>query len=124
MTRTNFLAGENSPERNSEGCTGEGDLEEHNHGSEIADSAIVVLDQSEDSVPPESAEAADQSYEVEDVLKARKNKEGEMEYLLKWKNFSAKSNTWQNERDLNEVLKDYVKQKNIPLARRGRPRKK
>ena len=66
---------------------------------------MVLLDQNEDPVPPE---AAAQEYEVEDVVKVQRNKEGEMEYLLKWQNFSAKSNTWQNEWDLNEVLKDYT----------------
>ena len=67
---------------------------------------------------------ASQVYEVEDVVKARKTKDGQMEYLLKWKNFPESENTWQREDTLNQVLKDYIKQHRdqIPTSRnRGRP---
>ena len=64
-----------------------------------------------------------EEYEVEDVLKARRAKDGEIEYLIKWKDYSSKHNTWQKEQDLNETLKEYVKQKDLPITGRGRPRK-
>ena len=68
---------------------------------------------------------ASREYEVEDVVKARMTKDGQLEYLLKWKDCPESDNTWQREDTLNQILKDYIEQHrdNIPMSRRGRPPK-
>ena len=57
-----------------------------------------------------------EEYEVEEVIRARKNGRGETEYLLKWKNFPPKLNSWQNERDLlkRDVEAVYLTKGNNP----------
>ena len=65
-------------------------------------------------------------YEVEEVIKGRRSKNGGMEYLLKWKNFPHSANSWQKEEDLNQTLRDFIATHNppIPIVQRGRPPKK
>ena len=71
--------------------------------------------------PAESNVTSDQEYEVEDVLKARRTKDGTLEYLLKWKNYPLSQSTWQAENQMNQPLKDYISSKVIPIVKKGRP---
>eukprot|EP00276_Gloeochaete_wittrockiana_P012114 CAMPEP_0184373094 /NCGR_PEP_ID=MMETSP1089-20130417/164297_1 /TAXON_ID=38269 ORGANISM="Gloeochaete wittrockiana, Strain SAG46.84" /NCGR_SAMPLE_ID=MMETSP1089 /ASSEMBLY_ACC=CAM_ASM_000445 /LENGTH=934 /DNA_ID=CAMNT_0026715993 /DNA_START=108 /DNA_END=2912 /DNA_ORIENTATION=+ len=43
-------------------------------------------------------------FEVEQILKMRLNKEGEVEYLVKWKGFSAKQATWEPEANCSHCV--------------------
>lgn len=58
---------------------------------------------------PQKSES-EQEYEVEKLVKHRKRK-GKRQFLVRWKNFTSDSDTWQNEDDLNcpAVLKQYLK---------------
>ena len=102
--------------------------EEENHQDGITPMETDYPPDQGNDGDPEEVPGSDKldkgEYEVEEVIRARKNGRGEIEYLLKWKNFPPKLNSWQNERDLNETLKQYIQQKEITLARRGRPPKK
>ncbi len=69
----------------------------------------------------EGSEGTDDEYEVEDVLKFRKRKNGGVEYFLKWKGFPQSEGTWQTKEDMNEVLQKFVEDHEIPRSRRGRP---
>ena len=48
--------------------------------------------------PPDSDEEGDEEdrqYEVQQILEAAVNDDGELEYLVKWKNFGAEENSWE-----------------------------
>lgn len=49
-------------------------------------------------------------YEVEAILRARQNHYGKIQYLVKWKRFSHKFDTWENEENLHcpELIKKYL----------------
>jgi hypothetical protein len=56
-------------------------------------------------------------YEVEEVLKSRMNR-GRFQYLVKWKKYPHKENTWENEEDLehspNAIREFYTRFLNAP----------
>lgn len=53
-------------------------------------------------------------YEVEDLIKHKKNKNG-MQYLVRWKNFTPKDDTWEREDNLMcpGILEAYKRKKNL-----------
>ncbi|KAG5678650.1 hypothetical protein PVAND_008306 [Polypedilum vanderplanki] len=52
---------------------------------------------------------SNKQYEVEAVVGKRITIEGKIEYLLKWKNYSNKSNTWEPSENLNctKLIRNY-----------------
>lgn len=57
-----------------------------------------------------------EEYEVEAILKHRKNKQGRIEYLVKWQGYPNSDNTWQTSKDLNnakQILDVYKKAKKL-----------
>ena len=53
------------------------------------------------------------SFQVGQVLKDRK-KRGQIEYLIRWKNFGAEEDSWEPESNLKNagsILQDYIKNK-------------
>ena len=49
----------------------------------------------------------DNMFEVEKILRKRKRK-GQWEYRVKWRNFPASDNSWENFDNLSVTLKQYV----------------
>ena len=49
----------------------------------------------------------DNVFEVEKISRKRK-REGQWEYRVKWNNFSASKNSWENFDNLSVALKEYV----------------
>ena len=56
-------------------------------------------------------DSSEESYEVEKILKHRMNKE-QIEYLVKWKNYSSEENTWEpaTSFDQESTISEYWKQ--------------
>jgi hypothetical protein len=69
----------------------------------------------------DSAEAIEEEYEVERMIKTRHTEEGQ-QYFVKWKNFPEKTNSWISIDAVNEALLDYLRNNPIPTTRRGRPK--
>ena len=60
---------------------------------------------------------------IEKILKGRyKKNSDEVEYLIKWKGFSAKHNSWEPEKNLNESAVDWLKRNTITVT--GQPSRK
>lgn len=53
-------------------------------------------------------------YSAEYIVKKRKNKKGKIEYLVKWKNYPPKHNTWEPEENILDpvLIKNFEKSQN------------
>ena len=62
----------------------------------------------------------DKIYEVNDIIHYKCNKDGHKEYLVDWKGYPATERTYEPYDDLNECLKKYVDENDIPLLQQGK----
>ena len=61
-------------------------------------------------------------YEVEKISKVRYNKDGTKAYLIKWKGYSDRHNSYEPYENLNESAKEYVDTHKLPVV--GKKHKK
>jgi hypothetical protein len=54
-------------------------------------------------------------YEIENIIQHNLNKEGNYEFLVKWKDYDISENSWVNENDFNEknIIRDYFNKQKI-----------
>lgn len=54
-------------------------------------------------------------YEIENIIEHNLNKDGNYEFLVKWKDYDISENSWVNENDFNEknIIKDYFNKQKI-----------
>ena len=60
--------------------------------------------------------SSDDQFEVEHIVKSRVGKHGRKEYLVKWKGYSDRENTWEPEGNLKAckgILKEYEKAQKV-----------
>ena len=65
--------------------------------------------QKKPSPPPPISVEGQEEFEVEEVLKSRKNR-GKLEYLVKWKGYGNEENSWEPKKNLSntkEILADF-----------------
>ncbi|RIA95978.1 hypothetical protein C1645_733603 [Glomus cerebriforme] len=73
------------------------------------DKEILIQEVEQDIIDNESAK----EYNVEKILDHKFNKEGKLQYLLKWEGWSSKYNTWENQENVfaDKLIKKYWKKK-------------
>ncbi|XP_070535019.1 uncharacterized protein [Ptychodera flava] len=65
------------------------------------------------SVGSESEQAP--YYEVEKVVRGR-YRNGKLQYLVKWKDYSHKHNTWEDENNLNDAAREYLREHPVKVT--------
>ncbi|KAK6635845.1 hypothetical protein RUM44_001099 [Polyplax serrata] len=70
-----------------------------------------ITDKKKQAETDEESEADSTEYEVHKLLDVYFKKNGEREFLVRWKGYSAKDDTWEPERHLNctELINEYMK---------------
>ncbi|XP_062546223.1 ABC transporter F family member 4-like [Armigeres subalbatus] len=69
----------------------------------------------------------EEEYEVQEIIDHRKERGGKMVYRIRWKNFSAKDDTWEPEATLScpDIIKRYKakieKEDSAPPTKKGKP---
>ena len=63
----------------------------------------------------EEVDSDDTFYEIEKVIRGRYH-EGNLQYLIKWKGFSPKFNTWEPECALNDEARDYLSKHPVKIT--------
>uniref|UniRef100_A0A1B6MN70 Chromo domain-containing protein n=1 Tax=Graphocephala atropunctata TaxID=36148 RepID=A0A1B6MN70_9HEMI len=63
----------------------------------------------------------EESYEVDKLVKSRQTK-GKMQYLVRWKGYSSRDDTWEDEKDLNcpELLEKFKTDSNTQISTKKR----
>jgi hypothetical protein len=61
----------------------------------------------------------DEEYEIEKIVDSRRNRKGVFEYLVKWKNYASKHNSWEpaNNLDLRDTVFEVFHVENPEAAR-------
>ena len=74
----------------------------------------------EDSYDDQKSEYSSERYEVQHVVKHKKNKAGKVHLLIKWKGYSSAQNTWEPlesfYNDAAPLVNDYFKSKGLELV--------
>ena len=72
------------------------------HNSSDVDMTDIPSDVDMTNIPKENQQNSDndEEYSVEKIVDKRQSSDGDIEYLLKWKGFSDKYNTWEPKRNL------------------------
>ena len=92
--------------------TNAADLTDNVQTEQVIDSAVEDVSENESNEPVETF------YEIEKILKGRYH-EGSLQYLIKWKGFSSKFNTWEPEYALNDTAREYLAKHPVKIT--GRP---
>ena len=73
---------------------------------------LPFADSQEDEPPSPDA----QEYEINKVIKARYNKEGNIEYLIDWKGYPASERSYEPYENLNNFAREYIRKTKIPIT--------
>jgi len=58
-------------------------------------------------------QSPDGFYQIEKIMGKRKTAQGQLEYLIKWKGFAAKFNSWEPDSNLNTAARAFIKTNDI-----------
>merc|ERR1711998_95652 len=82
------------------------------------------IDMAKEEVKAESNEESDgdeEEYEIESIIKKRKQSDGAWEYFVKWKGYDDSDNTWEPQENLESSAKEMLKTFNEKSSKkRGR----
>jgi hypothetical protein len=70
---------------------------------------------------PHPAPAREDRFEVEEILQEKRDEKGKVHYLIKWKGFTARHNTWEPEENLDRADEVLQRFKQRPEQKRTQP---
>ena len=72
---------------------------------------------------PSDSDSSEEEYEINQIIKGRYKKNGEIEYLIDWKGYPKEARTYEPYRNLNARAKRYIDEHNIPIVGKPSPQK-